>query len=269
MKRETLYGRDKADIFEFKTINEFYNYISETEYNYVFKDANKQSMSGTYSFTRTHDFKEATELLQNGWNSMSAKLVQKLNVIKNQIQPNTKQKTIYDVVGYQPSVSRYLQGIPTNMMSKKNVPIKQKIITLNKAISYSWSVGTDVIIEQSTKALQIVKKLEAQGYRVNLNVIMGVTSEQEVYCKVRIKNANERLNLSKLAYPLVHPSMFRRLFFRFMEVNPATTLGFRRAYGFPIESENIRRVVGKEYLLPPFINKDISQINNIEDLENL
>ena len=154
------------------------------------------------------------------------------------------------------------------MVNKKMVPIKQKIITVNKSIDYSGKTKADTIIEESIKALQIVKKLEAQGLRVNLNIVLGTSENTKKFAiKIKIKSANEKLNVSKLAFPLVHPSMLRRLFFRFIEVYPNITKAFNTNYGYPATSEELRKLFVGEYLLPNFILKDVNSVNCIDDLE--
>ena len=120
--------------------------------------------------------------------------------------------------------------------------------------------------------MQIVKKLEAQGYRCNLNIVLGTTAgypSKQFVVKVRIKSANEKLNVSKLAFPLVHPSMLRRLFFRFIEVYPHVTKSFVSGYGSPATSNEMRSIFKGEYLLPNFIKKDVNTIKTIDDLENI
>lgn len=260
------------EVVEYNSLNEFYNYICDTPFNDSFIWAKHASVDGDYYFTQTRNFEEATEILKNGWSDMSSKLTQRLNVVKNQVQPAMKAKTINSVAGFQPIVPLYLSGVPTNMVNRKMVPVKQKVITLNKSISYKCSIKTEQIVEESTKAMMIVKKLEAQGYRVNLNVIMGgIESDLKLITKIRIKSAGEKLNISKLAFPLVHPSMLRRLMFRFIEVYPKVTKSFVKGYGSPVsddEAYNLFKDSG-EYLLPAFIKKDVSTINTIDDLANV
>lgn len=119
--------------------------------------------------------------------------------------------------------------------------------------------------------MQIVKRLESQGYRCNLNIVLGVfKGTRRFIVKVRIKNANEKLNVSKLAFPMVHPSMLRRLFFRFIEVYPKVTKVFSQGYGMPIKGGALRNFLDKkEILLPDTIVKDVNKITSVEDLENL
>ena len=269
MKVENIKG---YEVVEYDSLNEFYKYICDTPFNESFRWVKHESVANDYSFTQTRSFEEATDLLKNGWTDMSGKLTQRLNVVKNQVQPTMKPKTINSVAGFQPIVPLYLSGVPTNMVNRKMVPVKQKVITLTKSISYSCGIKTEQIVEESVKAMMIVKKLEAQGYRVNLNVMMGgIERGLKLITKIRIKSAGEKLNISKLAFPLVHPSMLRRLMFRFIEVYPKVTKSFVNGYGSPVhddEAYNLFKDSG-EYLLPAFIKKDVSTINTIDDLANI
>lgn len=263
---------NKTEVIEFDSLKEFYDYCVTTPFNEAFCWSNHSSVSGDKRFTQTENFQEAVELFKNGWSDMATKLVQKLKVIENKAQPNMKPKNIMSMQGYQAIVPVYLNNQPNAMLSKKNVPVKQKVITVNKSIDYNGGVKADTIVNESIKAMQIVKKLEAQGLRVNLNIVLGAAAghpEKQFVIKIRIKSANERLNVSKLAFPLVHPSMLRRLFFRFIEVYPKFTSAFVGNYGRPATSSELRDMFKGEYLLPNFIKKDVNVIKTIDDLENI
>lgn len=264
--------KSNVEAVEFDSLGEFYEYLIHTPFNDAFKHARHSSIEGTYSFTKTESFDEAVQLFKNGWSDMAQKLVQKLKVIENKSQPVMKPRNTLGVAGYQAIVPLYLQGAPNSMMSKKMVPIKQKVVTINKSIDYAANVGSDTIIEESIKALQIIKKLEAQGYRVNLNIVLGSrdSNNMKFVMKVRIKSANEKLNVSKLAFPLVHPSMLRRLFFRFIEVYPNITKSFvSHGYGYPSTSSELKQMFKDEYLLPNFIKDDVNSITSIDDLKSV
>ena len=155
-------------------------------------------MTGSEEFTKTYSFDEAVNLFKNGWVDMSTKLTQKLNVADKNLRSNRRPETILSVQGYQAVVPLYLNGCPQNMVNSKMVSVKQKIITLNKSVSYSAYTTTKQIEDESVKAMQIVKRLESQGYRCNLNIVLGVfKGTRRFIVKVRIKNANEKLNVSK------------------------------------------------------------------------
>lgn len=256
---------------EYKSLTEFYDYITNTEYNSTFKDEDKSSITGSYVFTHTNSFEEAVDLFKFGWPDISDKLTNRLKTIEGTMEKEYELKNIFDVQGYQAVVPLYINGVPTNMISRKPTKVRQKIITINKDISYSARVSTSEIIESSTKAMAIIKKLESQGYRCNFNIILGVKKTTFGSCesytvKVRIKSANERLNISKLAFPLVHPSMLRRLFFRFIEVYPTVSSSFVLGYGYPQQINELKTQCEKEVILPKIITKDVNKIKSVDEL---
>lgn len=258
------------EFVEYNSLAEFYEYITNTPLNETFGWGRLSSVDNDYSFSQTHTFEEATELLKTGWQDMSERLTKVLKAEMGKMEKIMVSKNTINVQGYQPIVPLYLNGVPANMISRKMQPMKQKVITLNKSISYNCGVSKEQIIEQSIKALAIIKKLENKNYRCNLNIILGTETREKSYMiKVRVKSANERLNINKLSFPLVHPSMLRRLFFRFIEVYPNVPNSFRPGYGIPTNAENLKKVYPNEILLPQFINKDIKQINTLNDLEKL
>lgn len=246
----------------FASLNELYTYLCETPFNDAFRWESHHSVSGNKNFTHTNNFEEAVELFKHGWEDMSIKLETKLKVMEKQMAPGTKVRSTYDMAGFQCSVPRYLQGVPTSMINKKRVPQKQKVVTLNKDISYHCGISTNQIIESSLKSLMVVKKLEQQGYRVNLNIIWGLKDYAQqngthIVVKIRIKSASERLNISKVAFPLCHPSMLRRLLFRYVEVCPEITKSFVDGYGIPKNPEEL--VIKNEYLLPKLVD-DVDEV---------
>lgn len=269
--KETTKTYDKTTTYirEFDSLNNFYEYITTTPLNKVFCWS-LSSTAGSKKFTGTESFEEAVNLFKNGWDDMAKKLTKKLKVTQNQTMCSEVQKTVYDIVGFQCSVPRYLQGIPTSMVNKKLVPIKQKVVTLNKDFTYNAMTSTEDIIEASIKTLEVVKRIEAQGVRVNLNVIFGITAgNTREIVKIRIKSANERVNISKLAFPLVHPSMFRRLGFRYIEVAPTITNSYKFGYGKPLDGSQLKQYCEGEYVLPRLFDGNLSQLGDLSTICNL
>lgn len=261
----------------FNSLDEFYRYINETPTNDVFKNTRQssQSINERVDWYGTSSFKEACDLFVNGWDKKTLELKQKLDLEEHKEQQMTY-KNIQFVQGYHPIVPLYLMGVPNNMVTKKMVPMKKKVITIDKTIAYAYNVSADRIMEEAVKAVRIINRLERQNYRVNLNLV-GVSERNGVGIgfKIKLKSANESLNISKLTFPLIHPSMLRRLFLRFVEVNPHTVRGFTLGYGSPLSGRDVKRIFVKDgtykndFVLPDFINTDIDKINDLKDLENL
>ena len=236
------YTKGVNTFIEFNSIQEFVEYLK--------KDV-------------TDNFKNvlsSENLLKNGWTQMTERLKTQLKA-QTKMAPTMTSKNVLSVQGYQPVVPNYLMGLPNSMITKKVVPVKQKVVTLSKCVAYSWKVSTDTIVKESVKALRLIQKLEASGYRINLNVLLFVRARNgQGFCvKVRIKNSGEKLNISKLSFPLVHPSFLRRLYFRFVEVHPTIPECMNVGYGTPLSPTEISSIMNDstDILLPQFIKKDI------------
>lgn len=267
-------------IAEFRTISEFKQFISKTPTNKVFRDSSSldSKMTGKFAqeFTGTESFGEAIELLESGWTDKSKELTTKLKAVERDMAPVLKQQRVIGVAGYQPIVPLFLVGAPAAMQSTKLQPVKQKVVTVVKSISYNGGVSAANWTEQGLKALAIVKKLEANGYRVNVDIVRGgygsiYSDYHGIACRVRVKHANERLNVSKLAFAMCNPSMQRRLMFRFTETYDKVTEDFKNTYGRTFSKRDWEKVLDRkrEVLLPSFIDGDPNSVRSIDDIEKL
>lgn len=252
---------------EFNSIYELYRYLCDTPFNSVFSDFPRSSEKPTSYFSLTESYEEAVNLMLNGWQDMSKNITQKLKDIDIKNEEKVYKNTL-SVYGYQPIVPLYLSGIPTNMVSKQLQKVKSKVINVTKMITYSSFTRPDEIMKESIKALCLVKKLESQGYRINLSVVFSTSDGKgtAITCKVKIKNANERLNISKVSFSLVHPSMLRRIMFRFIEVCPYTTKGFTDRYGYITGIEELKKILTKDIVIPAIWSKNIDSITSIDDI---
>jgi hypothetical protein len=215
------------------------------------------SMKPNASFTGTSSYEEAVDLMKHGWDAGAEKLNKLVNAAKNVTVEDKKRKQEYNVAGFQCSVPRYLQGVPTSMINQKTVVVKKKVVTVVKNINYNGYVSATQIMEESKKAVQVVMQLEAQGLKVNLDIIaVSVVMEQTMVFRIRIKSAGERVNISKLAFPLAHPSMLRRFEFRHTEVHPEiTSKSWLGGYGRAIsEDDAVKKFLDEgDLLLGAFI----------------
>ena len=245
-------GVEYWHLLEFNGIQEFYDYICNTPLNDTFRWSDYlASQKNRASWSGTSTFEEAADLLRNGWTYGAQDLTKKLKIAEADKQVQSTYKNILSMAGYQAIVPLYLNGVPNNMVNKKLVPVKQKVLTINKALSCSASVSSETLKAESVKCFQIIKKIEASGIRVNLNLLI---STGHVCVKIRLKSANEKLNVSKLAFPLIHTAMFRRLYFRFIETYPTIPRSYRSGYGRVPTEEELRKVCAKgEILLPTLL----------------
>lgn len=201
----------------FKSLSHFMNYI-EGDKDTV-SELDTLSKTNSLSLTGTSSYEEAKELLINGYDIGTEILKQTIQSQKTE-EDKIIRKIVSDVVGYQPVVPNYLMGLPNSMLNNKLVTKKQKVITINKCIDFSYDISMNEIIQSSARTIRIIKTLESKGFSVNLNIIDGSrTGYVREVVKIRLKNAGESFNLKKLSFPLMHPSMLRRMMFRYSEVS--------------------------------------------------
>lgn len=260
-------GSRKIYIKEFESIKDFYEHCRTAPINTKCFTRDRAA-KGEYSFCKTYSYNQAEELLLNGWEEGSKKLTTKLNIANSKVQSREVKRAIFDIVGFQASVPRYLQGIPTNMVNKKTVKQKQKVVTIIKGINYAGMVSPETIMEDSVKFLQIVQAIEAQGIRVNVDVLsLAIQGSEESYIRMPIKRSSERLNISKMSFPLIHPSFLRRFIFRARETDMRlkdTSWGY--GYGRPAEEQFVKRLLNPgEYFIAPLISEKaaLEAITNI------
>lgn len=244
-------GVEEWKLVEFDNLLDFYKYVMTTPRNETFKNGFLSSEKTGY-WSGTNTFQEAVDLFKNGWTVGAQDLTKKLKVAESNKEVHTAYRNILSMAGYQAIVPLYLQGVPNCMVNKKPVPVKNKVITINKALSCSAAVSSDTLMNESIKCFQIIKKIEASGFRVNLNLLI---STGHVCIKIRLKSAGEKLNISKLAFPLVHTAMFRRLYFKFIEVYPTIPKSYRHGYGRVPNEFEFKKVCEKNEILLPTLLK--------------
>lgn len=262
-------------VVDFNSLGEFSDYITTTPTNAAFANANLSSETGDLWFTKTESFDEAMKLFREGWSVEAQDLVIKLAKAEKKAQAQSVNRRCYDVAGGFVSVPRYIQGKPNCMVRMKKQQIKQRVIDVYKSIDYTGSTSADTIVEESIKAMQIVKRIESMGIRANLYITMGIKTYSDTYkviVNVKIKDASEKLNVSKLAFPLAHPSMLRRLQFRFIEVSPFTnSTKYNWNYGNVVRANEMREALVNDsgtYFLPSFIYCDTAKITSLDDLKD-
>ena len=217
--RSTLKKIDNMNVSltEFSSLQDVENHLKNAPDVSLFKI--KSSQKNNKAWSGTSNFEEALNLLRTGWIDKSKELEERLNkkLNKEPTQVN-RQKSVYDVVGGNCSVPRYLQGVPTSMIRQVRTPVKQKVVTVNYSIAFSSFVSAAEITNRAIDCLSYVKHLEETGVRVNLNVIWVVNEYTDyVGFIVPIKKSTERLSISKVAFCLCHPSMLRRIGFAILE----------------------------------------------------
>lgn len=256
---------------KYDEVNNIYEFDSMSDYIKTITTHKNPKCTGGHSdgtwdtkWFGTKTFDEAVRLATEGWTECAERLNKNYNVAVKQ-ESDKYFKTFLSQAGYQAIVPLWLNGCPNNMMNRKMEVKKQKVLTIVKSVGFRADASAKQIEEESLKTLVLVNMLEKKGYRVNLYTMNAfrIGYGRPYFVRVKIKSANERLNISKLAFPLVHPSMLRRLNFKFREVFCGDEMGG----SLYTKSECEKAIRKGEIFIPSFMKMSIDDIKNIGDVE--
>lgn len=225
----------KAKTFQvcryFDTLKEMRAYIDNTPplLENVIKN-HRHSEEGSHEFTGTADMSEANVMLTAGY----PEGVKELTTVKAKPSRNGQMEIFRSFQGFTPSVGDVVAGNPSNMLNaRQSVKTSCKVVdvVLGAAFSCEWS--TEDIMKEAKKAVQAVMTAENNGYRVNLYVCfssayLGDKRDKNNTCDIliKIKGANQKMDLLRVSYPVIHPSFLRRHVFAVMERSVELNKGY-------------------------------------------
>lgn len=229
----------------FHSIDELLSCLNNRKNNHALRGCDN-SHSETFSFTGTRSYKEAVQLLRDGYvsilPSIKSGVQQNVNKLK-ELFLESKSKPISAVVGVSPNVPRYLMGVPHSMDDRTRDVQKVKTINIIYVSNSPWHVGKEDFVKSGIAILSAIQLLENSGISISLSCAMysGYSRGEAVIGTVQLKDYKDRLDLKKLCFPIAHPSMFRRIGFRFLETIPGLkNEGFAYGYGKATShSENV------------------------------
>lgn len=245
----------------------------------IIEGRNDSSDDDSFSFTHTHNFDEAVDLMIKGDTKSQSKILKiksKLDYEMNSKQV-TKVRSRADVAGYSPIVANAVMGLPKSMINSYRVPVKNKIVDIYINHSVGSFMSADTIAFRGAYILSYIDHLEQNGYRVNLFAgAFSYSFDHDEYSGfyVKIKNSSQPMNTLKTAFYVVHPSFLRRIYFRILENEPRlknkTYSGYGQATNFNIQRDLQTKMLGKDVIiLDRSINldEDNSYEENIKELE--
>lgn len=223
-------------IEHFESFNQYLEVIDNRKPNKVFADQTLASKDRDYKFTLTSSYQEASELARVGYKEGLDEL-QAANKKTRHIGSAPKALPATSVVGFAPHVPNAITGVPCSMITTQKTEQKAKVISILYYMGGSCRVDAHEFVKAGKNILNVIYTLELQGYRVALNLLTTFcTSNERALSVVQVKTWRQPSNPLKIAYPLVHPSFFRRHGFRWLETQPELTdRGFTDAYGCPLD----------------------------------
>ena len=213
---------------------------------------NYQEMSLRKDWYGVSTYDEALRLMRDGWTDKVKALQAGVNKSKTIDVKRIAFKN--DIQGFAPIVPLAILGVPNAMINTTVKPIKSKVISIYYNMSVSCGNSADTLVENGKKVVEAVIKLEKAGYRVSLNMVQTYAdSRSSDVLVVRVKSANQPLDLKRVCFPIMHAAMFRVIGFDWYSKFPKGA--YRSGLGSPLKNalrsdekarEFMRAMFGKE-----------------------
>lgn len=213
---------------EFPSVSNLLKTLDCRKPNIVFKEESRlssediESKGGTWY--RTCDYNDAKKLITFGYKEHLDKIKQQMRITSkkyNKFQVINKNAPHLDIVGYIPHVPNAIQNIPNSMINMHKIPQKQKTMHIIYTNSGNSCESSNFFIDAGVAMLTAVNIIEANGIQVKLDLAFVAAEErcEAAFPTVNLKNYGQRLDLLKICFPITHPSMLRRIGFKWIETN--------------------------------------------------
>jgi hypothetical protein len=225
---------------EFDNIKDFLHSCKDRPINKVFTGREQASRTGQPSFCQTRDWNEAEKLLTYGWDEHTKRIRDAMFAIDKVDTTEALNKTIieYNPIGQISCVPRALLGLPDSMILSHKPPTKQRTIRIIYDICAAGNVTGEDMVKAGIAILTAVYHLEKLGFRVRLDISEacangGYGNDQQILgWRLCAKDYKQPVDITKLAFPCIHPSMLRRMSFAWLERTPKIkSNSFSSGYG--------------------------------------
>jgi hypothetical protein len=224
-------------------------------------------------FAKTASFEEATKLATEGWSEgreFIGEILSKLDDLN--ARTVTTPQPFNDVSGDYVDVGAYLEGVPECMIRWAETECQKRVARILFNMAASGGVSNEAIQWRGATTLALIDRLEAQGIRVELDIVFSVFSQSNpdntTEILVTLKESDEPLHLDRLAFHLAHPSSLRRLSYSLRETFSKLEVRLfgthdKKKYGLPRTS----KPEGYDLIVPAFalgtMDESISQVESM------
>lgn len=224
----------------FHSVDELLSCISYRRNNDVMKGQHSSNKSDigreNSSFALTPDYASAVQLMRKGYSDILDRVRNEMYTkVKNLTNAYENRKSVprSGVFGCAPNIQRHLMGLPDTMVNREIDPKKVKTIHIMYSPQAAWHVKGETFVRAGIVLLAAIELIEKSGISVKLDCMLysGEESGEAIFGVVQLKDYKHRLDTLKLCFPLAHPSMLRRIGFRFLETVPGMTENFTMGYG--------------------------------------
>lgn len=254
--------KDGLFVVTFDNIVELVRYCKNTPNSDSMRNATSSHTINETEWYGTRTYEEAEFLITDGWQEGFVKLRDNLKDrdVDEEIQ-NRRFTPKTDYEGYAPCVPHLLVGRPDTMCNADMLPKKFKVVDIISNIAASCSTSQETIIRRGVIIVNYINQLEMAGYRCNLHIaeLCREGSERTIYL-TKIKDSTETLSIKRVSFPLIHPSMLRRFYFKVLETLPVNS-SWTCGYGVPTDdhTDELFKMYKKTFVFPSINTVKLSE----------
>ena len=189
----------------------------------------------------TEDFAEAHELAVHGWHGVRDKVDTAMEPIREKVGQalGIVSERVFDMVGFEPDIDRYLSGEMECMVDDLFVeaPKEGKVFTLLVDASMAWYNTQDEVIARGAVLCAMVEAFNMLGFQLEIWVEKTIASKdlkELATVLVPVSKAGDPLDVDQIMFAVGHPDFNRRIIWSYMETVPdyASRFGCRQVGGY-------------------------------------
>lgn len=169
-------------------------------------------------------FAGALKLAREGWGDGESKVKQLSQVLFDRVSNQIEREFIqYDVEGSEIDVARYLDGEPEcwqRFETRVTEGAGRRIVTIAYNCAASAGVSADVLLAKGAAVVALVELLEFAGHGVRVIICDGQQGSMLTETYVTVKEPDQPIDVSRIAFAVAHPATMRRLMFSVWEQFP-------------------------------------------------
>ncbi len=237
-------ARDRTETKGARTTREFGSWGEFVAYAETHAKADKESyarsyMNGDMWWHGTEFPEEAFKLARHGWSDIRPEVDALVEKIDAKVAPMTKPafESYFDVSGGTVDIGRFLDGEPECMVETRLIEIAKpgRVVSLLIDGFYSSSIKPKSIIARGVAIVALIEALEKMQHGTEVWYETSFRGNPLTYL-VKLKSAEDVLDVDMLMFAIAHPSAYRRINFAAQErvgENRKFRVGEGNCYGGP------------------------------------
>lgn len=202
-----------------KCVDRFGSWQEFTDVAVKGRRPDRHSTTGGADFTGSASWKEALKLSREGWADIRPAVDALVEKMEAKIAPSLQPAftNYFDVSGGMVDVGRYLNGEPECMVETHLIETAKPGRVVSILVNGSFNAGTQAkaIQERGAAIIALVDSLEKLQHNTEIDV--EISCLEGLTTVIRLKSAEDQLDIDALMFAIAHPSALRRIYFAYLE----------------------------------------------------